>query len=54
LNCGVHHLSGTTIDYLENFYDFNVLKIAAGNNTDYNFNWQQGYVQIASKWTKLN
>lgn len=54
LNCGVHHMDGRTIDYLENFYDFNVLKIAEGTNKDYKFNWQQGYVQIASKWIKLN
>ena len=54
LSCGVHHMDGRTIDYLENFYDFTILKIAEGTNEDYKFNWQQGYIQIPSKWTKMN
>lgn len=54
LNCGIHHIEGKTIDYLENFYDFNVLKVASGTDQDYVFNWQQGYVQIPSQWSKIN
>lgn len=54
MNCGIHHIEGKTIDYLESFYDFNVLKVASGADQDYAFKWQQGYVQIPSKWAKID
>lgn len=54
LTCGIHHANGTTIDYLLNFYDFNVLKIAEGLGSDFKYSNQHGFVRLHSKWEKLN
>lgn len=51
ITAGIHYASGTTIDYLEHIYDFEVLSI--GNEKDYLHAWKHGYIQLNSIWKKL-
>lgn len=52
LTAGVHFAKdGTTIDYLEHIYDFEVLEI--GSDKDYNAAWKFGYVKLESDWNRI-
>lgn len=51
---GVHKINGATLDYLENVFDFNVLKIAADDKSDFVYSFNMGYVRFESEWEKKN
>lgn len=51
---GIHKLDGTTLDYLENIFDFTVLNISNGSGKDFEYNFKLGYVRFASTWKKTN
>jgi lipopolysaccharide transport system ATP-binding protein len=53
LTIGVHYLTGLTIDYLENIYDFSVLKMAEFGNEDYQAKWVHGWIGLDSKWERI-
>ena len=50
---GLHHRSGTTIDYLENFITFNVLPVSE-DGSNFPFWWVHGYVRLKAQWNKLD
>jgi lipopolysaccharide transport system ATP-binding protein len=52
LTVGVHYSSGETIDYLENIYDFQVLKMGEAGMPDYPAQLVHGWVGVDSKWEK--
>ncbi len=52
ITAGVHYSDGKTIDYLENIYDFSVLKVSELNQ-DYQYAWVNGFVHLDSKWIKI-
>lgn len=51
INVGIHFPDGSTIDYLEHIYDFEVLSV--GKENDYKFNWKHGFLKLNSTWQKL-
>jgi lipopolysaccharide transport system ATP-binding protein len=54
LTVGAHYDNGISIDVLENIYDFNVLKISNSNDSDYKYGWVNGWINLDSKWKKIN
>lgn len=48
---GVHFSNGTTIEALNNIYDFNILKVSESER-DYPYRWVHGFVNLDSKWIK--
>ncbi len=47
---GIHYPDGSTIEYVENILNFNVLNIADENNEGFNYNYNLCYVRFESEW----
>jgi lipopolysaccharide transport system ATP-binding protein len=47
---GLHFTDGKTLDYVENVLDFEVLKVAEGNERGYVLNWESGMIRLNSRW----
>ena len=47
---GLHFTDGKTLDYVENVLDFEVLKVAEGNEKGYILNWESGMIRLNSQW----
>lgn len=47
---GIHYSNGRTIDYVEDIYDFSVLKIASEDELRYKYIWGHGNIWLESKW----
>jgi lipopolysaccharide transport system ATP-binding protein len=47
---GLHFTDGKTLDYVENVLDFEVLKVAEGNEKGYVLNWESGMIRLNSQW----
>ncbi len=54
ITTGVHLENGLTLEYLENIYDFTVLKSAEGNKPDFKYDWAHGWLRLPAKWEKIN
>ena len=50
LTPGIHLKDGLSLDYVENILDFEVLKIADGNEQDLVYNWDMGIIRLNSDW----
>jgi lipopolysaccharide transport system ATP-binding protein len=48
INIGLHNSDGTTIEYLENIYDFEILKL--GEKENYMKKWQHGFIELNGEW----
>jgi lipopolysaccharide transport system ATP-binding protein len=53
LTIGMHHFDGTTIDYVENIFDFEVLKMAYNDIDNYPYTWNMGIVHAETQ-IKIN
>ena len=53
LTPGLHLQDGTSIDYVENILDFEVLKIAEGKEPGFTYDWDMGIIRLNSHW-KVN
>lgn len=47
---GIHHFSGTTVDYIEGVINFRVLSIAQSGRDNYRWANVRGFVRPATKW----
>jgi lipopolysaccharide transport system ATP-binding protein len=50
LDCGIHYSSGDTIDYLENFYNFQVIRLSKSDEQDEKYIFEHGFFRLKSKW----
>jgi lipopolysaccharide transport system ATP-binding protein len=47
---GIHTSSGSTLDYVEDIFDFHVLNIAEEGKNDFTYNFSLGLVRFESEW----
>lgn len=47
---GIHMKDGSSLDYVENILDFEVLKITEGDEAGYVYNWDMGVIRLNSSW----
>jgi lipopolysaccharide transport system ATP-binding protein len=50
ITAGIHHSNGTTIEYVEDVYSFNVLKTAQDDTMSYEYGWVFGYHHPKGIW----
>lgn len=53
ITIGAHKPDGTTLAYLENIINFEVLSVSYNNEDDYNQQWKHGYFRPKTKWEIL-
>jgi lipopolysaccharide transport system ATP-binding protein len=51
VNVGIHHQTGSTADYVERTFDFEVLRVAESGGDHFPWPWTRGYVRALGKWT---
>jgi lipopolysaccharide transport system ATP-binding protein len=47
---GIHQNNGTTMEYVENIFDFTVLNITKDDNAGFIYNFKLGHVRFESSW----
>jgi lipopolysaccharide transport system ATP-binding protein len=50
---GIHQKDGTSMDYVENILNFEVLRLGEANKPGYNFAWEMAMIRFNSEW-KVN
>lgn len=54
IGLGIHHIDGTTIDFVQRVLDFAVLKVDQNGGDHYRWDSVRGYVRGLSQWHVRN
>ncbi|MCD6068691.1 MAG: hypothetical protein K0S33_3517 [Bacteroidetes bacterium] len=54
ITTGVHLENGLTLEYLENIFDFSVLRSAGSDKEDFKYDWAHGWIRVPATWKQLS